>query len=393
MDELKPKILRDPLNKLLFSSQTGLFLVGGYIRDLLATGKRSKDLDYLVEGNVGKLAREVGRDLRATVVNLRREKIIRVALGDGRTLDFSALEGHIGHDLKGRDFTVNAMAWSPSTGLIDPFQGAQDVRRGSVRSILKKNLKDDPLRLLRAYRFSAQFSWYICRDTRMQIRDLSALIRHPASERITLELFKLLSSEEPEKALSMCLADGLLQRVIPLNFKSLQRNTQLLSRIRNNLKKVPESNYLKYSSGEMDFRGLLRLEQLMHGAEPSFCRLSLSRDISMRLKTVNRLHGEFSRMETPNSGALYDLFMEAGGSLLELLVLTNHVECLPEMKRFQRINAKPLLSAEEVMKGAALKEGPRLGAKMHEMKRLQFQGLLGRKKDAQKWAQESGVQG
>jgi hypothetical protein len=45
MEELKRSILRDPLNRLIFSSQTGIFLVGGYIRDLLATGRRSRDLD------------------------------------------------------------------------------------------------------------------------------------------------------------------------------------------------------------------------------------------------------------------------------------------------------------------------------------------------------------
>jgi tRNA nucleotidyltransferase (CCA-adding enzyme) len=390
MEELKRSILRDPLNRLIFSSQTGIFLVGGYIRDLLATGRRSRDLDYVVEGDVERLARGVGRDLDGTVVNLRKERIIRVSLSDGRTLDFSAMEGHILRDLKGRDFTVNAMAWSPATGIMDPFQGAHDIGKGRVRSILKKNFNEDPLRLLRAYRFAAQFSWYIARETRRQIRDLSPLVGQPASERITLEFFRLISSKDPEKALSMCLRDGVLQRIIPLTFKVLQRNIQLFSRIRKNLEKVPEINYLKYSLGHIDLSRLLRLEQLMQGAEHPSCRLSLSRDAAKRLETVNRMHGEFSRMETMSSAALYDLFTDAGESMLELLVLTDHVEFLPNMRRFQSVNARPLLSGHEVMKAASLEEGPRLGRTLYEMKRMQFQGLLKTRKDAQKWLREEG---
>jgi tRNA nucleotidyltransferase/poly(A) polymerase len=205
-----------------------------------------------------------------------------------------------------------------------------------------------------------------------------------------LEFFRLISSKDPETALSMCLRDGVLQRIIPLSFKVLQRNIQLLSRIRKNLKKAHEINYLKYSRGHIDLSCLLRLEQLMQGAEHQSCRLSLSRDAAKRLETVNRMHGGFSRMETMSSAALYDLFMDAGESMLELLVLTDHVEFLPNMRRFQSVNARPLLSSHEVMKAASLEEGPRLGRTLYEMKRMQFQGLLKTKKEAQKWLREEG---
>jgi tRNA nucleotidyltransferase (CCA-adding enzyme) len=390
--DLTRKILRDPLNRSIFSSHRGIFLVGGYIRDLLATGRKSKDLDYVVEGSVERVARAAGLEFLGTVVNLGKERIIRVVLTGGKTLDFTGINKDIHHDLKGRDFTVNAMAWSPGSGLIDPFLGANDIRRGRVRSILKNNLKEDPLRLLRAYRFSGQFSWSIASDTRRQIRELSSLASRPASERITLEFFRLVGSENPRKALSMCLRDGVLERIIPLPFKTLHRNIQLLSRLEENLEKLREMNRLKYSVENLDFRGLLRLEQLMLGEERASCRFSLSRAVAKRLETVRGLHQRFSRLKRMDQAGMYGLFHEAGEALPDLLLLTDHAGCLPDMKRFRRINSKSLLSAHDIMNAAGLREGPRLGRVFYEMKRMQFQGLLTSRKGALKWLREKGRQ-
>jgi tRNA nucleotidyltransferase (CCA-adding enzyme) len=103
-------------------------------------------------------------------------------------------------DLKRRDFTINAMAYSDETGIIDPFNGLEDLKAGIVRCVGEpfERFSEDALRILRAVRFSAQLSFDIDTATQDAISSLSHTLKYISAERICTELVKLIVSPHPE---------------------------------------------------------------------------------------------------------------------------------------------------------------------------------------------------
>jgi len=106
-------------------------------------------------------------------------------------------------DLKRRDFTINAMAYNDTTGLVDEFDGIGDLKRGIIRCVgnAEERFTEDALRMLRAVRFSAQLGFTLEAATRDAIRKLCGNLRKVSAERIQVELTKLLVSPHPERIL------------------------------------------------------------------------------------------------------------------------------------------------------------------------------------------------
>lgn len=104
-------------------------------------------------------------------------------------------------DLARRDFTINAMAFHPDEGIIDPFGGMDDIRSRLIRSVgdPMKRFGEDALRMLRAIRFSAQLGFEIESRTYQAIRMLHADIAYISFERIRSELDKIMASAHPER--------------------------------------------------------------------------------------------------------------------------------------------------------------------------------------------------
>lgn len=103
-------------------------------------------------------------------------------------------------DLRRRDFTINAMAYNEDAGLVDVFEGVQDLERGLIRCVgePKERFGEDALRMLRAIRFSAQLGYTIEQDTAEAIRELAPTLSKISAERIQAELTKLLLSPHPD---------------------------------------------------------------------------------------------------------------------------------------------------------------------------------------------------
>lgn len=103
-------------------------------------------------------------------------------------------------DLKRRDFTINAMAYNDSTGLVDIFDGIGDIEKKLIRCVGNpwERFSEDALRIMRAVRFSAQLGYFIEENTRKAIRQLAADLMHISAERIQAELVKLVVSPNPE---------------------------------------------------------------------------------------------------------------------------------------------------------------------------------------------------
>ncbi|HAM36706.1 MAG TPA: hypothetical protein DCP85_12345 [Elusimicrobia bacterium] len=182
------------------------YLVGGALRDALL-GRPTPDLDLSLRGSRAAAA-VLARRLRATLVVLDETTgTYRLVLADKsgpiRHIDLSELQGQdISEDLQRRDFTVNALALPldeelaqtvPIEKIIDPRAGLADLDRGLLRCESEDILKQDPLRLLRAFRLGAQLGLGIEQRTLRLMQRLRQRVRQPAAERIGAELTMMLS--------------------------------------------------------------------------------------------------------------------------------------------------------------------------------------------------------
>lgn len=104
-------------------------------------------------------------------------------------------------DLKRRDFTINAMAYSDKTGLVDLFGGVEDLKSGVIRAVgdAEERFSEDALRMLRALRFSARFGYEIEEDTKQAIIRLAPTLSRISAERIREEMEKLICSDNPDR--------------------------------------------------------------------------------------------------------------------------------------------------------------------------------------------------
>lgn len=102
-------------------------------------------------------------------------------------------------DLKRRDFTINAMAYAPETGLVDEFGGMDDLKNKVIRCVgdPKERFGEDALRMLRAVRFAAQLGFSLSEDVRDAIREMAEELDQISAERIQTELVKLVTSPLP----------------------------------------------------------------------------------------------------------------------------------------------------------------------------------------------------
>lgn len=119
-------------------------------------------------------------------------------------------------DLKRRDFTINAMAYSEKRGLVDEFDGVLDLKQGIIRCVgnPEERFSEDALRILRAVRFAAQLGFQIEEKTFSAIRRLAPHLSHISAERIQTELLKLIVSPHPE-TLRLAWEAGITAVILP----------------------------------------------------------------------------------------------------------------------------------------------------------------------------------
>ncbi len=119
-------------------------------------------------------------------------------------------------DLKRRDFTINAMAYSPETGLVDVFDGIGDMDRKLIRCVgeAKERFEEDALRMLRAVRFAGQLGFSIHQATKKAICESSKALKNISAERIRVELDKLITSGNPG-LLMEAYETGITKNILP----------------------------------------------------------------------------------------------------------------------------------------------------------------------------------
>ena len=187
------------------------YVVGGCVRDSIL-GRIPDDWDITTSAKPEQVKalfhRTVDTGLQHGTVTVLMEKegyevtTYRVdgEYEDGRHPKEVTFTASLEEDLKRRDFTINAMAYNPSSGLVDLFGGLEDIERKIIRCVGDplERFTEDALRIMRAVRFSAQLGFDIEEETRKALKVLAPNLKHVSAERIQVELVKLLMSPHPD---------------------------------------------------------------------------------------------------------------------------------------------------------------------------------------------------
>lgn len=212
-----------------------VFLVGGFVRDLILQRKKN-ELDFLVVGDGPAFAKELSlllgvkeisifknfgtahfryQDFDLEFVGARRESYKKTSRNPIVT------NGTLEDDLNRRDFTINTLAISlnkKSFGqLIDKFDGLNDIQNKIIRTPLEpeKTFDDDPLRIMRAFRFASQLNFKVEESTFQAASKMAERLKIVSQERITDEFLKILSSPKPSIGLELLYHSGVMKVILP----------------------------------------------------------------------------------------------------------------------------------------------------------------------------------
>jgi len=212
------------------------YLIGGFVRDKIID-RKTKDADIVCVGDGIVLAKTVAKHFKPEpkVSYFKNFGTAHIKVNDF-DLEFvgarkesyqyhsrkpAVTSGTLKDDQDRRDFTINALAISlneKSFGkLIDPFDGISDIEKGIIRTPLEplQTFSDDPLRMMRAIRFSSQLGFTIEEKTFQAIKDEADRISIVSQERITDELIKIIDSPIPSIGFDLLYLSGLLHIIFP----------------------------------------------------------------------------------------------------------------------------------------------------------------------------------
>lgn len=214
----------DKLNKNGYES----YIVGGCVRDFLLD-RKLKDWDITTsaypEDIVNLFEHTIPTGIKHGTVTIVIDKNsyevttyrIDGKYSDNRHPDNVIFTSSLKEDLSRRDFTINALAYNKKEGLIDIFNGMNDLNAKIVKAVgdANKRFKEDALRMLRAVRFACQLEFNIEKDTFESISVNSSLLKNVSAERIKDELVKILLTKTPSRGLRMLEETKLLDYIIP----------------------------------------------------------------------------------------------------------------------------------------------------------------------------------
>ena len=198
-----------------------LYLVGGAVRDALLN-RVSLDLDFALPSDGIRTARRLADALGAGIFPLDDERdtgrvIVTHPDGSREKLDFATYRGaDLEEDLRNRDFTINALAIDlKDMSLLDPLEGAADLRAKKIRACSDTSLSDDPIRILRGIRLAASLSFEIEPSTRKKMKSAAKGLSKISPERLRDELFRICAGPRQSDSFRALELLGVLPHILP----------------------------------------------------------------------------------------------------------------------------------------------------------------------------------
>jgi poly(A) polymerase len=430
-----------------------LYVVGGPVRDALLRRKPSPDVDLATDATPDEIVAVVKPV--ASALWMQGAKFgtvgaevagVPLEITTFRTEKYQPASRHpdvvfaadIETDLMRRDFTVNAMAIKlPEQEKVDPFGGLEDLRAGVLRTPQDPldSFSDDPLRMLRAFRFMSQLGFRIEDRTFQAIVELKDQIRNISAERIRDELSRLLLGGSPAKALQSAAASGLTDEFLPeLSALKLEQDPQhkhkdVFAHTLVVLERTPPKLEVRLAAllhdigkpvtREITPEGVTFYHHEVRGAKMASKRLKELRFPSVVVDEVTHLiamHGRANEVQLWGDSAVRRYVRDAGPHLDDLIDLVRadcttrnrakakelaermdqleeRITVLRSQEELDRI--RPELNGNEIMEHLGIEPGPLVGQAWHHLLEVRLEeGEIGRDEALKRldaWAVEQGI--
>ncbi|HUS04958.1 MAG TPA: hypothetical protein VMZ52_01580 [Bryobacteraceae bacterium] len=372
------------------AASVNLFLTGGAIRDMLG-GFAVRDLDFTVEGPAIKLAKTVAHETGAEIVQTDdNRKCVQMLFPGGVTVEIGmarqeryAKPGSKPHvtpatiheDLRGRDFTLNALALSlnrASRGLLlDPTNGSSELERKELRATGNYTLYDNPIRLFRLIRFQVRFGFQIAERTQLQYENARAagVEKYIAPRALFEELAHAASEANPGDVIEAYEREKLLLLVSPA-LAGAKLNLQGFAKLQKAKQLLPFGVDLHTDNVSLFFN--LLTENLSPKEKSAMVKaIAMERselDAAQRLEAkAHKLEKELQSAKLQKASALYDLLSKAPGELILFLLVKSGQRLVQD--RIRNYLQKYLPMAQEVTDNDVIEAGGTLGTpKFEKMK-------------------------
>lgn len=368
------------------------FAVGGCVRDALM-GRVPNDWDITTSAT----PMQVKELFRRTIDTGIKHGTVTIMLGkegyevttyridgdymDGRHPDKVIFTNNLIEDLKRRDFTINAMAYNERVGIVDAFDGINDLENKIIRCVgeATERFTEDALRILRALRFSAQLDFNINEATAVAVKELGKNLGLISKERIQTELDKLITSNCPDR-IKLVHLYGLNKFIFEGATSINEDHLSLYENISSIMESLPNNHYLRWAA-------------LMHyEAEPSVVLRKLKFD-NVTINTCSKL---VSAAHTPlpdNKPALRRMIVKYGKDIFDNYLFTyihslcatglydhgssDHVTLVEKLYK-EIISDNDCISTKDMAIGGTvlLKEGIESGKKMGDVINYLFERVL-----------------
>lgn len=385
-----------------------LYLVGGSVRDLYLERPIS-DFDFTMESDAIHFAKSLAEKIHAPCIPLEENpptaRVIIKPSQDIQTefcLDFAQFRATtLEKDLRLRDLTINAMAIplkslmeSQQPEIIDPCNGMQDLKKRKLYFPSKRVIKDDPLRLMRIYRFSAMLQFQIPYKSAMLVRENRKEIKTVSKERVRDELFKMLNRKMSQYYIHQMLKIGLLSQVVPYLYHTT-KPWNALNLFENAPVPRPLSAYKSdinaYLNQELGLnasrRSLMKLCLIIKGNPAKVGeRLLLSKKAVQFMKPLFDEYPQLTEERLTKKQRI-EFFRQAGTNWWGVLLHKAFINELPPMVQTQLATAYyhrivPILKQGRLITGADLmdrfdlKEGKVIGKLLKQVEEMQFFGEI-----------------